>query len=125
MKLHFNSKIALLYPGEFAQKQELETLLTKHKVELHTVAPEALELPLAALAGYVDAPVAARAFEGEAPTASCLVLSGLSEETLNRVLAAVKEAGIGLTYKAVVTTENRNWAFGALMQEMAQENAPQ
>lgn len=125
MKLRFNSKIALFYPGGFARIQELEALLKKSKVELRMVEQDALGLSVAALAGYVDVPQPGRTFEGQPPKASCLVLSGLTEEVLNRLLDSIKEAGMELDYKAVMTGTNRNWAFGALMQEMEAEKAEQ
>lgn len=123
MNIKLNSRIALLYPANFAQTQQLEVILKANRTQLRTVGQDALDLTLATLAGYVQAPPAALELEGEVPLKSCIVFSGLPDGTLSRVLNQLREAAIALDYKAVLTPENRNWAFGRLIQEMQHEQA--
>lgn len=125
MKVYLNSRFALVYQGGFDKMDELAALLKKQRIEMRVVEPEVLGLSVAALAGYVDAPPPTLEFEGEPPKESCVVFSGLTEQRLGRVLDALREEKLGVDYKAVLTGENRNWAFGALMREMEKENAEQ
>ena len=125
MKFFINSGAALLYPEGFLQRQELEALLRAEKIELQVVEEEALGLSLATLAGAVNAPPPSMEFEGDAPAESCLVFSGLKEEKLRRIRESIAEAGLDIPYQAVITNENRSWAFGALMQEMEKEKKQQ
>ena len=121
MKLFWNNSIAMLYPEAFNRRQDLESLLQAKKIELRIVEEEALELSLASLAGYANSPSPSLPFEGELPAESCLVLSGLEEKKRQQILESLKEAGIDIRYKAVITDENKDWAFGALMREMEKE----
>ncbi|MFV0413100.1 MAG: hypothetical protein ACK5L3_07485, partial [Oscillospiraceae bacterium] len=80
MKVFLQSRIALLYPPTFGQRQQLEELLKGQRIELRPVEEEALELPVAAVAGFALTPPPARPYEGQAPAKSCLVFSGVTEE---------------------------------------------
>ena len=125
MKIHFNSRAAAFYPGEsFTQTDELESLLGRAKIDLHYVDEGSLHLPLAALVGFSSEAVALP-FAGKAPAQSCLLLSGLNEDRLQRILAQLKEAELPIDYKAVLTPKNRDWSFGALVYEMEKEKAIQ
>lgn len=126
MKLYLNSRILLLYKGGFTQVEELEAIAKKNKAELHIVEPESLDMSVAAIAGYVDVPLPSMPYDVETekePTESCLVFSGIDDTRTNRILDQIKQSSLELGYKAVVTPSNRNWAFGAFMQEMEKEKA--
>lgn len=121
MKVYLNNRFVLVYPGKFDQMQELEAFLQAQRIEMRVVEPEALDLSVAALAGFVRTPPPTKEFAGTPPAQSCIVFVNLPEEKLSRVLDKLTSSGLALDYKAVLTGENRDWAFGALMQEMQAE----
>lgn len=121
MRVYLHSRLALFYRGSFDKMEELQALLKQQRIELREVEEGALGLSLAALAGYVNAPPPTLAYDGPPLAESCIVLSGLTEQRLSRVLGALREAGLGISYKVVITEENRNWAYGALMQQVKTE----
>ena len=123
MKVHFNSRIAVFYPGEsFAKTEELADILRRAKVELRLVDEGALHLPLAVLTGFSSDTVGSP-FAGKPPAQSCLLFSGLTEDLLKRLLARIKDAELEIDYKAVLTSQNRDWSFGALVYEMEKDKA--
>ena len=122
MQFFRQSRIALFYPAAFSQTDELEALLHRQKIELRLVEPEALELSLAALAGDMDAPPANPPFKGSAPAASGIVFANLTEQRLQSALQALREASLPpIAVTAVFTGENRNQAFGALLEQATAE----
>lgn len=125
MKVYLNSRILLLYKGSFTQIEELEAIAKKNKAEVCIVEPESLGMSVAALAGYVDVPLPSLPYEETEvlPAESCLVFSGVDDTRTNRILDQLKQSGLELDYKAVVTPNNRNWSFGAFMHEMEKEKA--
>lgn len=125
MKVRFNSRIALFYPASFENTQELELLLKEHKIEMRMVEESGLSLSAAALAGYIDNSEPTREYDAGPLEKSTLVFSGLTEERLNTILEAIKKAEYRIDFKAVLTGENRSWAFGVLINELALENEKQ
>lgn len=125
MKLFLNNRIALLYKGNFEHTEELSNIIARFNGQLRIVEPEALDLSVAALAGYVDVPEPSLPYtkKNVLPSVSCLVFSNFTEEKLNRALDAIKAEGLELDFKAVITPHNRNWSFGALLVEMEREKA--
>ena len=57
------------------------------------------------------------------PAAPMLVLAGLSEERLDLLLAALRQAGLRIPFKAVLTETNRDWLPGELFAHLAAERA--
>lgn len=125
MKVYLNKRFALYYPGANPTPAGLEPLLQAQRIQLREVQADGLGLSVAALAGYINTPPATRTFEGEPLKQSCIVFSGLSEEKLTRATEKLNNADFSVDLKAVLTNENRDWAFGALMQELEQENSRQ
>lgn len=52
-----------------------------------------------------------------------MVMSGLADSLLDRLLAALKESGVQIPYKAVVTENNVTWPLGELFAEIRSEHA--
>ncbi|MFV0353000.1 MAG: DUF3783 domain-containing protein [Oscillospiraceae bacterium] len=124
MKIRFNSRIALFYPAGFEKTEELESLLRAHKIEMRIIDASALSYTAASLAGYIDSAEPTQTYDDEEnPNQSTLVFSGLTEQRLNNILDALREAKLPIGLKAVLTGENRSWAFGALIKELLQEKA--
>ena len=58
---------------------------------------------------------------GEAPDAQLLLMSNFTSPQLNAVLDALREAGVHVPLKAVVTKHNKTWSVLALLEELQRE----
>ncbi len=79
-----------------------------------TVAEGTIPSGSAATEGTVPAPAA------QTPT-SCLVLCGLRDKRLDKVLFELRRADIPIDYKAVLTPSNQEWTVPELMKELQRE----
>ena len=79
-----------------------------------TVAEGTIPSGSAATEGTVPAPAA------QTPP-SCLVLCGLRDKRLDKVLFELRRADIPIDYKAVLTPSNREWTVPELMKELQRE----
>ena len=79
-----------------------------------TVAEGTIPSGSAATEGTVPAPAA------QTPT-SCLVLCGLRDKRLDKVLFELRRADIPIDYKAVLTPSNQEWTVSELMKELQRE----
>ncbi len=79
-----------------------------------TVAEGTIPSGSAATEGTVPAPAA------QAPP-SCLVLCGLRDKRLDKVLFELRRADIPIEYKAVLTQSNQEWTVPELMKELQRE----
>ena len=57
-----------------------------------------------------------------APEAEFMLLCGLGDRQLDRLLAAMRRVGAVVPYKAVVTEQNRSWTLERLIREVAREH---
>lgn len=67
----------------------------------------------------VEAP--AEEFMGESPQESLMVFCHLSDQTLDKMLAALKKKKVAVDYKAVLTPTNAKWNVLRLYFEMERE----
>lgn len=79
-----------------------------------TVAEGTIPSGSAATEGTVPAPAA------QTPP-SCLVLCGLRDKRLDKVLFELRRADIPIEYKAVLTPSNQEWTVPELMKELQRE----
>lgn len=79
-----------------------------------TVAEDAIPSGNAVAEGTVPAPAA------QTPP-SCLVLCGLRDKRLDKVLFELRRADIPIDYKAVLTPSNQEWTVPELMKELQRE----
>lgn len=79
-----------------------------------TVAEGTIPSGSAATEGTVPAPAA------QTPP-SCLVLCGLRDKRLDKVLFELRRADIPIDYKAVLTPSNQKWTVPELMKELQRE----
>lgn len=56
------------------------------------------------------------------PEAAFMLLCALGDRQLDRLLAAMRRAGVFVPYKAVLTATNRDWTLGALIDEVVREH---
>ena len=85
-------------------------------VEANQLGETAGRLAAANAAG-VDAPT-----PPDAPETAFLLLCALGDRQLDRLLAAMRRAGVSVPYKAVLTEHNREWRFRDLIAEVAREH---
>lgn len=79
-----------------------------------TVAEDTIPSGNAAAEGTVPAPAAQT-------RPSCLVLCGLRDKRLDKVLFELRRADIPIDYKAVLTPSNQKWTVPELMKELQRE----
>lgn len=85
-----------------------------------TVAEGTIPSGNAAAEGTVPAQVDAGASGAQTPP-SCLVLCGLRDKRLDKVLFELRRADIPIDYKAVLTPSNQEWTVPELMKELQRE----
>lgn len=85
-----------------------------------TVAEDTIPSGNAAAEGTVSAQVDAGASGAQTPP-SCLVLCGLRDKRLDKVLFELRRADIPIEYKAVLTPSNQEWTVPELMKELQRE----
>lgn len=90
--------------------------------EIVPVPRSAYQTPLGVLAGEQKAKTPPRPFTGGPLGGRMVVFCGL-EEQLDKLLPALREAGIGPDFlKAVLTAHNRNWNALTLFGELSAEH---
>lgn len=57
-----------------------------------------------------------------APETEFMLLCALGDRQLDRLLAAMRRAGVTVPYKAVLTEQNRNWTLKRLIEEVVREH---
>jgi len=121
---------ALLYRlGEETETgRALRAVLRERKiltltVEAGQLAETAGKLASSNAAAGADGAAEAGAYEGAAaPETEFLLLCGLGDKQLDRLLADLRRAGVKVPYKAVLTEHNRDWPLGKLIAEVAREH---
>ena len=102
----------------------LDMICRRLGIRVRTVGPEEYALPIGTLAGLpmagtsADNPTPAPAFDDEM-LVMCLMLS----DALDAFLKALREAGIRIPLKAVLTPVNVAWNSTALRAELAREHS--
>lgn len=90
-----------------------------------TVAEDTILSGNAAAEGTIPSGSAATEGTVPAPAAqtppSCLVLCGLRDKRLDKVLFELRRADIPIDYKAVLTPSNQEWTVPELMKELQRE----
>ena len=116
------SKVLLYRLGEETEKgAALRAVLREQKLPALTVEENQLNETAGRLASSNAAPCDASAPESP-PRAEFMLLCALGERQLDRLLAAMRRAGVSVPYKAVLTEYNKDWKFCKLIEEVAQEH---
>ena len=95
----------------------VEQIAAKLRLRTVTVAPENYGKSLGSLAGYAAGTVPVSA-ETTLPETGLLVMCGLKNSRMDKLLAALRTAGIRIPHKAVLTPTNQNWNVYQLAQEL-------
>lgn len=126
MKAHIRPQkpVALVWQPEESLPQwaALAAACQKAGLTVKKIEKEALPLcvgQLCDLPGKYQ-PAAEAAAERFAPA---LILSGLSDRALDRLLSDLKSAQVNIPLKAVVTPTSKQWPLQQLLAELTQEHA--
>ena len=99
----------------------LRAVLTGQKIFTLTVREEQVCETVGRLVATNAAASGAPALE-DAPREAFMLLCSLGDKQLDRLLAAMRLAGVFVPYKAVLTEHNRDWTFAALVTEVVREH---
>ena len=114
-------KVLLYRLGKDTEKgNALCAILNEMKILTLRVAPEQLNVTAGELASTNAA--ATGETPETVPEAEFMLLCGLGERQLDRLLAAMRRAGVYVPYKAVLTEYNREWKLCKLIEEVEQEH---
>ena len=114
-------KVLLYRLGEETEKgKALCAILDEMKILTLHVKPEQLDLTAGELASTNAA--ATGAPPETVPEAEFMLLCGLGNQQLDRLLAAMRRAGVYVPYKAVLTEYNKEWKLCKLIEEVAREH---
>ena len=91
-------------------------------IEAVTIQQEQINETVGYLAGYKDFESANEPYTGKKYTSEFMLMSNLSETQLDSFLAAMGEAGVSISHKAVVTDVNQYWEFRELISEIDKEH---
>lgn len=123
MKAHINTAaakpLALHYGLTEDQKQGLGALLEEMGIAEKQITSEQLNQPVGLLAGIGGK--AGAPYKGQAPKEQLLLLSNFERSALNKLLDSLRDAGISIPLKAIVTKHNKTWSVLALLEELGRE----
>lgn len=116
------SKVLLYRLGKDTEKgNALCAILGDMKLLTLHVAPEQLGETAGKLASTNAAATGAPPPES-APEAEFMLLCGLGDKQLDRLLANMRRAGVSVPYKAVLTEYNKEWKLCKLIEEVMREH---
>lgn len=106
-----------------AQEERLQKLGELLQIGIKSVSPLQTGQTIGYLAGYSGfAEKKSQFLEVPPPVGEeLLILDGFSRERLDLVLKMLKESGVYVELKAVVTPHNIGWTLGALYAELCRE----
>lgn len=120
-----NAPLIAVYGVDFESERGkmLRRVIKELSFGIRVVAPEQLNNPVGYIAGLIGYRPSLQGFEGEAPACEFLLLCNLSNKQLDDFLMASKAVGVSVERKAMLTKFNKDWAFGMLIAEVAEEHA--
>lgn len=100
----------------------VENIAAKLRLRTVIVSPERYVYSIGSLAGYTTSVISARMPAAEMlPETGLLVLCGLKNNRIDRLLEALRKAEIDIPHKAVLTQTNANWNALQLAYELERE----
>ncbi len=116
------AKVLLYRLGEETETgRALRGILREMKLLALTVDETMLGARVGVLASTNAAPTDAPP-PGEIPQTPLVLFCALGDRQLERLLAAMRRAGVSVPHKAVMTETNRGWTLERLIREVAREH---
>ena len=112
----------LLFQTGKTEEQKIRRLAGAKKIRVITADQVDFDKPLIA---YLQKglPVSdAASGESDVPSESLLVFCDLTQKHFDKMLFEIRQAGIRIDYKAVLTSVNRTWSVRKLYGELAREH---
>lgn len=109
----------------FKNKEKSDTIkgiLKKENIVAREVAKEEYGQTIGALAGIEEFYDKDAVYSGAELGDEMLIFAGLEDNMLDNLLAAMRETGSRVNYKAVMTPYNISWKIPALYEELAKEH---
>ncbi len=103
--------------------QQVESIAQKLRIRTVTVQPSQYAQSIGMLAGYASALAAAKVEAEETlPAEGVLVMCGVKNTHMNKLLEALRHNGLEIPYKAVLTSTNLAWNALQLAHALKQEH---
>ena len=102
--------------------RKMKMALLPLKVRMRQVSQEEYLQPVGYLAGNKDVLSGQNNDSGEALEKEMVVFAAIGDNLLDRILAAMRKAGVQVDYKAVLTEHNQTWDCIQLYQELQREH---
>ncbi|MGN1402722.1 MAG: DUF3783 domain-containing protein [Ruminococcus sp.] len=100
----------------------VEQIAAKLRLRTVIIPPEQYSRSLGSLVGYANDSVSATAAaDAVLPETGLLVMCGLKNNRIDRLLQALRMAGLVIPHKAVLTQTNRSWNAFQLAHELERE----
>ena len=98
-------------------------VLKANAVRPKVARPDRLGDPVGALAGMVGFRPSLAQWEGDVPDVESMVFCNVPSKTVDSVLAGLREAGVDVPLKAVLTKFNKSWPLAQLLAQLSAERS--
>lgn len=115
--------LALGWNLSAADRGILEGMAPAFGLKLLMVAPADAGRTVAQLLGEVETKAPRTLVLEPGAFAPALVLANFKDKDLDTLLELMRQAGVNIPLKAVVTPTNKNWVFGDLLAHLQEERA--
>ena len=105
-------------PDTFA----VESIAAQLHIRSAVISPEQFDIPVGALAGFVTTQPSDVPAAENMPSEGMLLICGLNNSRLDRLLAELRRREIVIPYKAVLTPINADWTALQLVYELKREH---
>lgn len=113
--------VVLLYHIPVQEKMKLMPVLLRQGCQAVTVPRERYHAKLGVLAGVVEEERDIPVYEGSDLPESMMVFCGCPDSLLDILLADLRQSGVRVSLKAVLTPYNQSWTTLELYRELHQE----
>lgn len=101
--------------------KKIENIAARIHVKAELVNRENWDRKIGVLAGTVPEFTETKSTERSLPKESLLIMCGLTEKHVDKILAGLKAEQIAIDYKAVMTDHNQRWTLQEMYREMFRE----
>lgn len=104
------------------RREVLSSLIKAEHLEVRYVEKEEYGQTIGALAGITELYDKNAVYKGKELRGEMMVFCGISDQTLDNILAAMRQAGIRINCKSVMTPYNIAWKLPDLYNELEREH---
>lgn len=126
MKAHIQrlaaSKILFYSNGQADKSQAVAAFCQKEKIPFQEVSFSQMGDSLGFLAGVSGFSPAEKPWSDPVPQQDALIFCGMDEKRVRQLLDKMNQLPLRIELKAVMTSHNQGWPFGALLVELEKEH---